>query len=244
MRFLHLPFSTLYKGNVKWFRFYSSICPPAQFTKCHLENKSCWKCGTFLHPSQSLFCNQKCGVIQPVDLSASYYSVLLPGLYLVGNSSFDLDMKELRDKYLSLQRSIHPDNYSLKDPKQKQYAEEQSTFVNKAYNILKDPLTRAIYLLQLQGITISEEDATPSELLEPLMLAWEELEEASSSPKDLEAFSLKNDAEISNVISHISKAFKEKNLESAKMHTIHLKFLYSIRNKLINHCLFSILSIT
>jgi molecular chaperone HscB len=37
--------------------------------------------------------------------------------------------------------------HANEEQKEQEFADQQSTFINKAYNILKDPLTRSIYLV-------------------------------------------------------------------------------------------------
>lgn len=79
--------------------------------------RSCWNCGKSLQKSHVLFCHQDCGAIQPVDPLSSYLEILLPGLLLLPDqkpTQFDLDMAELRRRYLSLQKQVHPDQFSTK----------------------------------------------------------------------------------------------------------------------------------
>lgn len=53
--------------------------------------------------------------------------------------------------------------------------------INKAYNILKNPLSRAHYLLEQQGIKVNESDSlSDPELLMDVMEFREELEEVQS----------------------------------------------------------------
>lgn len=59
---------------------------------------------------------------------------------------FDLDVKDLRGRMLKRQMELHPDKFSGEE-KQVALARELSGRVNGAYEILKDPLRRAEYLV-------------------------------------------------------------------------------------------------
>jgi molecular chaperone HscB len=59
---------------------------------------------------------------------------------------FDLDVKGLRGSMLRRQMELHPDKYSG-DDKEVGLARELSGRVNGAYEVLRDPLKRAEYLV-------------------------------------------------------------------------------------------------
>lgn len=61
------------------------------------------------------------------------------------------------------------------------YAQQQSSLANKAYATLKEPLSRANYMLELLGAPIHEtEKLQESELLMEVMEARELLEDAET----------------------------------------------------------------
>jgi molecular chaperone HscB len=61
------------------------------------------------------------------------------------------------------------------------YAQQQSSLANKAYSTLKEPLSRANYMLELLGAPIHEtESLNEPELLMEVMEARELLEEAQT----------------------------------------------------------------
>lgn len=68
--------------------------------------------------------------------------------------SFALNIDELEAKYLEFQRQFHPDNSSTADI-------EKSIAVNDAYQILKNNLSRAAHILQLNGIDIEDDEKAP-----------------------------------------------------------------------------------
>jgi molecular chaperone HscB len=70
------------------------------------------------------------------------------------NPSFDLDLKALESVYFAAQRQYHPDRFVGKPDAQRAAAMQRSVDINQAYETLKNPLKRAQYLLQLQGIRV------------------------------------------------------------------------------------------
>ena len=62
-----------------------------------------------------------------------------------------------------------------------QYAQLQSSLLNKAYGTLKDPLARARYMLELEGVEVSESESLHEpELLMEVMELREELDEVTN----------------------------------------------------------------
>lgn len=127
--------------------------------------------------------------------------------------TFDIDLKAMRRQFLMLQQKAHPDSFS-QAPKvgcgwnqhgcdlmrllqrELDYAQLQSSVINKAYHTLKDPLSRAQYLLKEQGIQVNEGDSlSDPELLMEVMEFREELEEAQSEA-DIKPLKARNDGKI------------------------------------------------
>lgn len=52
---------------------------------------------------------------------------------------------------MSFQKLLHPDKFTLKTQKEKQFSEEISSLVNISYSTLMSPLQRGIYILKLKG---------------------------------------------------------------------------------------------
>ncbi|KAK1792241.1 hypothetical protein P4O66_012202 [Electrophorus voltai] len=108
--------------------------------------RNCWSCGS----SRKLFFCSSCKVIQPPIENVSYFELFNC------DQTFALDTQKLQQRYLELQKSLHPDNFSLKSLTEQGYSELQSALVNKAYSTLQKPVTRAVYMLQLQGVHLEE----------------------------------------------------------------------------------------
>jgi molecular chaperone HscB len=179
---------------------------------------SCWSCKGPV-TNQVLFCHT-CGAIQPPG-QADHFRRL--GL----NPDFDVDMDVAEKRYLGFQRAIHPDRFAAKPAKERALAEAQSVSLNEAYETLKDPLSRAAYLLRLKGVDAAiskDETMRDPELLMEAMEAREALMEAESAPA-IEKLAAKAGADAVGILSELSKAFAAEDLARANHLVTRFKYL-------------------
>jgi molecular chaperone HscB len=73
---------------------------------------------------------------------------------------FRIDMTELVNRYRELQKVVHPDRFAAADATSRRLSLQNATWVNEAFQTLRDPLRRAQYLLQLRGFGIEEQAGT------------------------------------------------------------------------------------
>jgi len=81
---------------------------------------------------------------------------------------FRLEPAALDRAYQTLQSEVHPDRYATADATEQRLALQASARANEAYRALKDPVTRAQYLLSLHGVNAVDETDTrlPLDFLE------------------------------------------------------------------------------
>ncbi len=99
---------------------------------------------------------------------------------------FDVPVQFAQDKALldarwkELQREAHPDKFAAQGASAQRLAMQWSVRINEAYQRLKDPLKRAVYLCELHGAPIQAESNTamPPEFLVQQMQWREALEDA------------------------------------------------------------------
>src|SRR5438046_8616665 len=111
-----------------------------------------------------------------IDLSRNYFELFgLP-------QRFGCDPVSLEDAYRRLQTEVHPDRFASGSDQEKRLALQSSARVNEAYRALKDPVSRAQYLLSLNGIdALSETDTQlPLEFLERQLERRETAAEAAA----------------------------------------------------------------
>ena len=74
---------------------------------------------------------------------------------------FALDLGQLSARYRQLQQQLHPDRYASTSAHEQRVAVQYSALVNQAYATLNKPLARALYLLELAGMSQEQIAAEP-----------------------------------------------------------------------------------
>src|ERR1700690_695245 len=149
--------------------------------------QNCWSCGVM---RAAQFC-QSCGRVQPPK-PVDYFTFFgLP-------RKLNLDGSALEREFYALSRKLHPDANAGHDPQEQEWSLEQSSRLNDAYRILKDPIRRTEYLLTLEGVELEgqskaateaarqtgeKKQIVPSDLLEEVFELNIQLEELRANKK-------------------------------------------------------------
>jgi molecular chaperone HscB len=116
----------------------------------------CWSCernvsGETAAGQTPALCPQ-CGAIQPPDAAADLFAVLgLP-------RRFALDLPAAEAAFKNLSRQLHPDRFAKADPRARRASLQRTVQLNEAWRTLRDPVSRAEYLLRLSGYLIGAEE--------------------------------------------------------------------------------------
>lgn len=103
-------------------------------------------------------------------------------------SQFQLDGSLLSSQFRELQKRFHPDNFAAASERDRLMAVQKAAQINDAYQVLKNPVSRAEYLLAENGVEIRGEQQTmqdPLFLMEQMELR-EELEAIASQEDALD----------------------------------------------------------
>lgn len=73
---------------------------------------------------------------------------------------FVVDLSDLEANRTALQAKVHPDRFSTEGAAAQRLSMQWAVRVNEAYQRLKDPLKRAAYLCELQGVAVQAENNT------------------------------------------------------------------------------------
>lgn len=122
--------------------------------------------------------------------------------------SYDVDLTQLQQQYMKLQKQLHPDRFANASDQQKRLSMQQTSWVNEALTTLKDPVLRAAYLLKLNGVDISLENETTMDaafLMQQLEMR-EKLDQVRQSYKTAQHDPL---AELESITNQVKQATHE-----------------------------------
>ena len=136
-------------------------------------------------PAKCLNCEAKrtspivcedCHSLYPLPHSADYFDLLsVPKM-------FAIDEGTLSGAFRAIARSVHPDRFGGERDEVNRLATRLSAEVNQAFNVLKDPVKRAAYMLELAGGPgASELREVPDGLLAEVMILREQIDEAKAA---------------------------------------------------------------
>ncbi|XP_075755038.1 iron-sulfur cluster co-chaperone protein HscB isoform X2 [Pelodiscus sinensis] len=180
----------------------------------------CWSCGAPLPARGGLprFC-PACQALQPPEGPPDLFRLL--GC----DRSFDISVPQLQQRFRSLQRSLHPDYFSHRSQKERDFSEQHSSLVNRAYQTLLSPLSRGLYLLKLNGVVLAEgtDSGIDVEFLKEIMEINETLAEPNNEAKieEIESFI---EVKLEELTKNVSKAFEKETQGS----TGHLQRLHKV----------------
>jgi len=103
-------------------------------------------------------------------------------------ATYALDRVKLDAAYRELQNTVHPDRFAAKPEAEQRVAMQWATQVNEAYQTLKHPVSRGVYLLKLQGIDALDANNTkmaPAFLMQ--QMEWREAIEDARAGRRVEA---------------------------------------------------------
>ena len=114
-------------------------------------------------------------------------------LFEIEKSVF-IDFNVLEEKYLELQKEFHPDKYVNASDQEKRISLQITSYINEAYNTLKNDYLKSIYLLKIEGYKLEDQNNTISDSV--FLVHQMELREESEkikinkNPKEYENFDI------------------------------------------------------
>ena len=137
------------------------------------EHTSCQSCGDSL--ISPLFCFS-CNSLQTISDDLDHFKVMgLP-------HCFEIDSVELENRYQRLTLGMHPDFFEAAPEKLKSLSEKSSVILNAAYSSLREPASRARYLLSLFAREKNlQTDTLPEGFLQEMFTLQESLDEMLES---------------------------------------------------------------
>ena len=151
--------------------------------------------------------------------------------------AFQVDSALLNERYLALQKSLHPDNFSAASAQEQRLAIQKSAEINDALRILKDPITRADSIIALNtGETENPEEKSNNDI-DFLMqqMEWRETLENIENRKDtdeLTAFAQEINQIRHAILSELSTALTEQQWDIARAITDKLRFIKKLQTEI------------
>ena len=148
--------------------------------------------------------------------------------------AFQVDSALLNERYLALQKSLHPDNFSAASAQEQRLAIQKSAEINDALRILKDPITRADSIIALNtGETENPEEKSNKDI-DFLMqqMEWRETLENIEKRKDtdeLTAFTQEINQIRHAILSKLSTALDAQQWDIARAIIDKLRFIKKLQ---------------
>ena len=148
--------------------------------------------------------------------------------------AFQVDSALLNERYLALQKSLHPDNFSAASAQEQRLAIQKSAEINDALRILKDPITRADSIIAINtGETENPEEKSNNDI-DFLMqqMEWRETLENIENRKDtdeLTAFAQEINQIRHAILSELSTALDAQQWDIARAITDKLRFIKKLQ---------------
>jgi len=126
--------------------------------------------------------------------------------------SFEVDRALLDQRFRDSQRAVHPDRFVNATDQERRISMQQATLLNEGYQVLKDPLQRGRYLLELRGRQFDDEHHTNSDidfLMEQMELreALGEVRESAGALAALAEIMDRIDRDLDKLVSCLRQAF-------------------------------------
>ena len=134
------------------------------------------------------------------------------------NQQFKIDLPALDQAYLAIQKEVHPDRHARGSETEQRLAMQMATLANTAFQTLKNPVQRGLYLCQLHGVDAKLETNTamPAAFLMRQMEWRENLDERAEDLPALEALMEEVEVSKQDTLLEITQAIDHaKNYERA-----------------------------
>lgn len=143
---------------------------------------------------------------------------------------FQVDFNQLSQRYLALQKSLHPDNFSARSTTEQRLAVQKSAEINDALHILKDPILRAEAIIQFHTGEQQDIEQKSNRDMAFLMqqMEWRETLESIEENQDedeLESFSQDINQQQKTILAQLETALNHQQWSEALAISDKLRFI-------------------
>lgn len=134
-------------------------------------------CPSCAHAHEPCLVCPSCGAPQPVDLDC-FAALDLPRRLLI-------DPEKIEHSYHELGRRIHPDRFASSPASVRSASLSGTALLTRSYRTLRDPVSRGLYWLELQGDKLGQNNKqVPADLAALVFEVQEELSDLRSVSSD------------------------------------------------------------
>lgn len=148
--------------------------------------------------------------------------------------NFNVDINILEKNYFELQKKFHPDKYVNATDHEKRLSLQITSYINEAYETLKDDYLKSIYLLKIEGYEFDDQNNTVSDpdfLMNQMELREESENIALKKDKeDIKRFYLKLNNLKKECLKEFEKNYCNNFFDEAEKKIKEMKFFISIEN--------------
>lgn len=151
--------------------------------------------------------------------------------------AFQVDSALLNERYLALQKSLHPDNFSAASAQEQRLAIQKSAEINDALRILKDPIARADSIIAINTGEQENPEEKSNKDIGFLMqqMEWRETLENIENRQDtdeLTAFAQEINQIRHAILSELSTALDAQQWNIARAITDKLRFIKKLQTEI------------
>ena len=135
--------------------------------------------------------------------------------------AYEVDLDLVQQRYRDLQKVLHPDKFVNASDQEKRISMQQTSWINEAFNTLRQPVDLAIYLLKLKGIDLNLENETTMDAT--FLMEQMEMREALSNVRskdepldELDKFSSQIKSKMKSMMDSFSEAYSNEQIDDAK----------------------------
>ena len=135
--------------------------------------------------------------------------------------AYQVDIDLVQQRYRNLQKAVHPDKFVNASDQEKRISMQQTSWINEAFNTLRQPVELAIYLLKLKGVDLNLENETTMDAI--FLMEQMEMREALSEVRskdeplsELDNFAAEIKSKMKVMMEEFSGAYENDHLEDAK----------------------------
>jgi molecular chaperone HscB len=145
---------------------------------------------------------------------------------------FSIDLEDLANRYFELQKTSHPDRYVGSSDQEQRLAVQWAMQINEAYQNLRDPLKRAIYLLKQSGVELIENpQMNPTFLIKQIELREEieAIEGNSDGAEQLDQLIQSISGQIAELQQQFVTAYGAGKLDQAQQGVYEMQFMAKLQ---------------